>query len=254
MEEGNQLQTESLLQKSINNEAVLQEYYSRYLKNVRGLSDSSVKHYFDALNNISWRLKKLNLVKESIYEISELDRLIEIREILYSDADFLEQDRRGRRMYSAGLNNYCRFAQGEGFTEAKEKIMIMDIPIKAEEAINRKSKLWKRSGIIRGQAIEIAGYNCEIDDSHESFIAERTHHPYMEAHHAIPMNKQDKFRNSLDVYANIVCLCPLCHRRIHYGIKVDRIRMLNQIYESRVSRLYNCGIRLSKEEFLNIAL
>lgn len=254
MQEGNQLQTESLLQQSINNETVLQEYYSRYLKNVRGLSDSSVKHYFDALNNISRRLKAANLVKESIYEISELDRLAELKEILYSDDDFIEQDRRGRRMYSAGLNNYCRFAQGEGFTEAKGKIAIMDIPVEAEEAVDRSSKLWRRSSIIRGQALEIAGYSCEIDNSHESFIAEKNHHPYMEGHHAIPMSRQDRFHNSLDVYANIVCLCPLCHRRIHYGIREDRVRMLNQIYDSRANRLYNCGIRLSKEEFSNVVL
>lgn len=33
--------------------SVLKEYYSRYLLDVRGLSMSSVKHYLDALNNIS---------------------------------------------------------------------------------------------------------------------------------------------------------------------------------------------------------
>ncbi len=24
---------------------------------------------------------------------------------------------------------------------------------------------------------------------------------------------------SLDVYANIICLCPICHRLLHYGLK-----------------------------------
>lgn len=235
-------------------ETILREYYARYLKNVRELSDSSVKHYFDALNNISRRLKKMNLVNENIYEISELEHLLSIREILYADPEFLEQDKRGRRMYSAGLNNYCRFAQGEGFAEARGKIVIMDIPVEAEEAVDTKHKIWRRSEIIRAQAIELAEYSCEIDSTHESFIAERGHHRYMEGHHAIPMNKQGMFRNSLDIYANIICLCPLCHRRIHYGIKEDRVRMLNQIYESRSVRLINSGIRLSKDEFSSVAL
>ena len=35
------------------NRAVLKEYYAKYLKDVRKVSDSTVKHYFDALNNIS---------------------------------------------------------------------------------------------------------------------------------------------------------------------------------------------------------
>lgn len=38
---------------SFENQAVLKEYYAKYLKDVRKVSDSTVKHYFDALNNIS---------------------------------------------------------------------------------------------------------------------------------------------------------------------------------------------------------
>lgn len=35
------------------NRAVLKEYYAKYLKDVRKVKESTVKHYFDALNNIS---------------------------------------------------------------------------------------------------------------------------------------------------------------------------------------------------------
>lgn len=41
---------------------VLKEYYVRYLTDVRNLSQSSVKHYVDALNNISRYLVSKNLV------------------------------------------------------------------------------------------------------------------------------------------------------------------------------------------------
>ena len=34
----------------------------------------------------------------------------------------------------------------------------------------------------------------------------------------IPMKKQQTFSTSLDVYANVVCLCPVCHRLLHYGL------------------------------------
>ena len=74
----------------------------------------------------------------------------------------------------------------------------------------------------------------------------------MESHHAIPMRQQPRFDNSLDVYANLVCLCPMCHRRIHYGIKSDRTGMKKLIYHNRADRLANSGIRLSGREFLEM--
>jgi 5-methylcytosine-specific restriction protein A len=49
------------------NDSVLKEYYARYLIGVRNNKISTVKHYFDALNNISRRLKEKNLIKTDIY-------------------------------------------------------------------------------------------------------------------------------------------------------------------------------------------
>ncbi len=240
--------------KSGNNESVLKEYYARYLLNVRGLKQRSVDHYFDALNNISRRLKAMNLVENSIYEIADLERLSMVKEILYADPDFKELNNRGNRMYSVGLNNYYRFASGEGFEIAKEKIVVLDIPVSPAEAVVVSQEVWKRSGILRTQAIELAGYKCEMDIAHETFLAESNHKPYMEGHHAVPMRLQGTFHNSLDVYANIICLCPLCHRKIHYGMQDERRRMMCQIYEKRADRLVNSGILLSKNEFIEIAM
>ena len=111
-----------------NHKSVLQEYYARYLKDVRNLSKSSVIHYQDALNNISRRLKEMGLVQQSIYEIADIDRLHMIREVLYSDPVFTAYNERGNRMYSAGLNNYCRFAAGEKFHEIQNKMTLLDVP------------------------------------------------------------------------------------------------------------------------------
>lgn len=234
--------------------SVLKEYYAKYLTDVRKLSPSSVKHYFDALNNISRRLKAKSLVQKDIYEVWDLKQLLQLRDILFADSDFIELDQRGRRMYSAGLNNYCRFASGEEFRKAKHKMLLLDIPIAPKEYGSIDYNIWRRSGIMRTQVIESAGYSCEINKEHESFIAERNKKPFMEGHHAIPMRLQPQFDNSLDVYANIICLCPLCHKRIHYGLKEDRKQMMNQIYEDRFERLEHCGIRLSKQEFSDLII
>lgn len=232
---------------------ILKEYYSRYLKEVRGLSKSSVNHYLDALNNISRRLKNKGLVKEDVYEIMDLNHLSNVREILYQDPEFIEQNERGRRMYSAGLNNYYRFASGEGFQKEKEKVVKLDTPFEPEEPVTIQQTVYVRSNILRTQVLEMADYRCEIDESHQTFIAENTNKPYMEGHHAIPMRFQEQFDRSLDVYANIICLCPLCHRRIHHGLSKDRELMANKIYLSRADRLANSGIELSRDNFLKFA-
>ncbi len=234
--------------------SILKEYYARYLRDVRGLSESSVKHYFDALNNISRRLKAKNLVQQDIYEIADLDRLEMIKEVLYSDPDFLAANERGRRMYSSGLNNYCRFAAGEGFSDLQYEMQALDVPIAPEVAVIVEHIVWKRSGILRTQAIEMANYSCEINPMHQTFISESTQKPYMEGHHLLPMNHQDHFSVSLDVYANIICLCPICHRKIHYGLKDDRVAMVGQIYDLRMSRLANSGLEMSKKEFVDVAV
>ena len=75
----------------------------------------------------------------------------------------------------------------------------------------------------------------------------------MEGHHAVPMKEQNNFDVSLDVYANIVCLCPICHRLLHYGKVSQKREVLEQIYIARDDRLQNSGIYLTKDQFLNIA-
>ena len=232
--------------------AVLKEYFSRYLTEVRGSSPSTVRHYFDALNNISRRLNSKGLVKQDIYEIMDLDRLAAVRDILYADPEFVEQNERGRRMYSAGLNNYYRFASGEDFARRPSFVGKLDIPIAPEEPIVIEQTVWRRSNILRQQSFVFAGFKCEIDKNHSSFIAESTGKPYMEGHHAIPMRLQSQFEKSLDVYANIVCLCPMCHRRIHYGLREDKTVMMNHMYAERADRLAVSGIRLSREEFVGL--
>lgn len=58
---------------------------------------------------------------------------------------------------------------------------------------------------------------------------------------------------SLDVYANIVCLCPICHRRIHHDLKFGRIDMAKRIFDTRGERLENSGIIICSNEFVECA-
>lgn len=233
---------------------ILKEYYARYLKNIRGVKDSSVNHYIDALNFISRLLIQRDRINRSIFEIYDISELETLRNYLKNDIDFISFDKRGHQMYSAGLNNYIKFATGEGFTNLHEDSRIFDVEIPVKDIVTTETSLWKRSNIIKTQAIEIAGYLCEIDASHHTFTAESTRNQYMEGHHAIPMRAQKMFNASLDVYANVVCLCPICHRLLHYGINEEKKILIDQIYYKRADRLANSGLRLSREDFEMIAL
>ena len=237
----------------MNREYMLMEYYIKYLKEIRGLSDSSVGHYTQALNKISKMLKEKAIITDTIYELKDIGELSIVREYIYKDPEFVALDTRGNRMYSAGLNNYYRFASGEEMFGKKGILNSLDIEIPIGEKIVVTHEEWKRSSIIKVQTLESAGYKCEIDSRHDTFIAQASGKQYMEGHHAIPMHYQEKFDKSIDVYANVVCLCPICHRLLHYGQSEQKKQLLSQIYETRKDRMKISGIKISKNDFIELA-
>jgi len=237
----------------MNQKYPLLEYYVRYLREIRGLKDSSVNHYIGAMNVISKWLRDRRMIRDSIYEITDIDELTGVRNYVFENPEFILKDKTGHQMYSAGFNNYYRFASGEDFSEVGENIELLDVQLIVGQQRLVTTNTWKRSGIIKRQSIEAAGYKCEIDSKHKTFLKEADRKPYMEGHHALPIRLQGDFQSSLDVYANIICLCPVCHRRIHYGLKEDRRLMLYKIYTDRAQRLANSGICMSKDEFVKMA-
>ena len=233
----------------------LREYYISYLLNVRKVSQSSVNHYLDALSWISRYLAEKELIKDSVFEVRSIENLEELKNILISDEKFTSMDKRGHQMYTAGLNNYLRFAQGEEFEKIGNSAALLDKPMQVPDQLNESTDSgWRRSEIIKNQTIKIANYQCEIDSHHMTFIANRNGMPYMEAHHTIPMKCQGSFNTSLDVYANIVCICPVCHRFLHFGRKEDKLPVIDRIYYRRSERMAHSGIVLSHNEFLDLVI
>lgn len=232
----------------------LKDGFFRYISEYKKRTVSTAKHYVDALNTISRRLVQLELVENSIYEVMELNQLLTIRERLNKDNYYNELNSRGNNMYSAGLNHYIDYVSGAGFSGDQNATSILDRPLPISKSQSQITNLWQRSSIMRGQVIEMANYQCEVNKDHLTFIAESNSKPYMEGHHIIPISKQPSFPNSLDNYANIICLCPICHRQLHYGIKREKMVLLDQIYEQRGDRLAQSGISMGKEEFVLYAL
>lgn len=236
------------------NEYVLMTYYIKYLKNIRKVSDSTVKHYQEALRYISKYLVQKEKISQSIYEIQDVGELEIIRTYLYNAPDFVALNKRGHQMYSAGFNNYYKFASGKGFKNIHQQIGMLDTAVPVAQKQTGKVETWKRSTIIKVQSIESAGYKCEVNPEHHTFTAKSSGYPYMEGHHALPMQLQGKFDTSLDVYANIVCLCPICHRLLHYGVDSEKIDVVNRIYYDRADRLASSGIKISKTDFERLVI
>ncbi len=109
---------------------------------------------------------------------------------------------------------------------------------------------YSRNPTFAKDAIARANYQCEIDASHETFISGSTGRAYLEAHHPIPVSRYSDFDVSLDVPANIVALCPNCHRAIHFAEQPHKEKLLKQIYQSRIKELKSSGLEVSISQLL----
>lgn len=139
-----------------------------------------------------------------------------------------------------------------------DKITDMEISTEQVEGISTNEKIqgfyeqWKRNQKVRYDAIEKANFSCEISNSHESFLTDEGIR-YMEGHHLIPLKVQSTYSNSLDIVDNIICLCPNCHREIHYGKVSTRQKMVEHLFnKKREEELKKKGIDTSLVELKSI--
>jgi len=111
---------------------------------------------------------------------------------------------------------------------------------------------YTRRPAVAAEALQLAKFKCEIDPSHQTFTSHPTGKPYVEAHHLIPFSLQGGYPVSLDVTANIIALCPTCHRRLHHGsIGMKKTDILSLLTD-RKERLSEKQLKISKLELLKL--
>ncbi len=122
-----------------------------------------------------------------------------------------------------------------------------------EDIINKNIKItynqiktYERSTEVRAYALQRANYLCEYDNSHKTFIR-RNGTNYTEGHHLIPLCDN---LESIDHPANVVSLCPNCHRWIHQG--KDNEIIITKLFNDRKEELTKVGINISLERLLEI--
>ena len=119
------------------------------------------------------------------------------------------------------------------------------------------SKMVKKNPKIAKQALAHAKYRCVANPKHITFNTAKGK-PYMEGHHLIPCTQsnatlfwQTRNRN-IDCENNIVCLCPTCHRRIHYGSIQEKKSLIKTLYDSQIGNLKKVGLDISLDELLKL--
>lgn len=115
----------------------------------------------------------------------------------------------------------------------------------------------KKNARISKQALLAAGYKCAGNASHTTFSTAKGF-PYMEGHHLIPCTYsnshkfwKEKGRN-IDCEENIMCLCPTCHRRIHFGSIEEKQAIITLLYEKQRPKLEEVGLDITLEELLSL--
>ncbi len=137
--------------------------------------------------------------------------------------------------------------ESDGLNAATFYEPIAYVPTK-QEALSKSSRPSTNPALGK-DAIRRNRYLCAADPNHPTFI-KKNGERYMEAHHLIPLEWQSEFDNKLDTSANLVSLCPLCHKLIHYGRPEDKNPILAKLFEERYEPLQKSGLEISQEALL----
>lgn len=119
---------------------------------------------------------------------------------------------------------------------------------------NTDKTIIKKASISK-QALKKANFECAFDKSHDTFQTNKGV-PYMEGHHLIPctVSNTERFwsecERNIDCVENVICLCPTCHRRIHFGSRLEKEKIIEPLFEKQKSSLEDAGLHITKEELL----
>ncbi|MGP2517592.1 HNH endonuclease [Yersinia sp. 2545 StPb PI] len=132
--------------------------------------------------------------------------------------------------------------------------LIYSPQVQAGSAIYHVKK-FIRNPLLAANIINDCHNLCQFNQQHPTFISDSSGKPYVEAHHLIPISKSIYFKYSLDVEANIIILCPQCHKTIHLAIAETKLEYLKRFYYERIDVLTQSGIPVSFKnlcEYYNI--
>lgn len=95
--------------------------------------------------------------------------------------------------------------------------------------------------------LDKAKFMFEIDNNHKTFINSSGNNQYMECHHIIPMKAQKDFKYlKLDSIFNLISVCPICYRKIHYADNEGKLEVFMKMYKIRKKEMLERGFTEEK--------
>jgi hypothetical protein len=132
---------------------------------------------------------------------------------------------------SASIATYL----GASLADLEEKINIQSSlqPTYVDGVRKRNIELIKliKSYNIQRYSSTLDPVKCECCGD-TAFITYRNE-PYVEYHHLIPFSEYDGADHKL----NIIALCPLCHRKLHFLKKVDKLELYTNIANNSFNQM-----------------
>lgn len=223
--------------------------FEQYLSNLTDKLGSFLR--YDVHEYYCYALRCLNLYDDYIDElpidILTMDFAEKLKQ-LYQDPYFNRLDAAWNNMYSLSLGAFINYlnAFNDGRMQENAEVYSFDIPIKRYK---KEMRLLKKFPINKAESLVAkrrADWKCESNPSHYTFL--EGEHPYLEAHHLIPMEAQVDFEYSLDFADNIIALCPVCHQKMHHANKEERDRMVGYFFAHRQNLFEKHGIQISLPE------
>ena len=144
------------------------------------------------------------------------------------------------------IDTYNEFSQSQIIYQDD---VIQNARPRPEKVIFSGSEVYPRNVSESLRAKEQNHWQCEIDSSHRTFT-DLKGMPYVEGHHLIPMATQDLFEYTIDFSANIACLCPTCHRQIHFAVPEEKLPLVETLYDKRRNVYSDYGIDINKDRLM----
>ncbi|QPA53768.1 hypothetical protein [Lysinibacillus sphaericus] len=243
------------------------ETFARWLEIHSDLQEYAIKRYSRAIETLSLELGDFGLQIINLFNLTDTAFI----DTILSNPEFIKKNDKGHRMYSTALKHFKKYIdeysydselQAELLKEEQEfEKYLTDNPAdvsrgniedkpkdKPSHRTVNNQKVWSRNPKTASEVVADSDYLCEFDNQHKHLISKFNGKNYVEAHHLIPMQYQEQFVCSLDIHANIVSICLVCHKKIHYGLFEDKKGILDKLFNSRRERLVKSGIKISLEE------
>ena len=204
------------------------------------------------VNNLPSSKELISDLKELLTSYKEIEYMMGERSIdqfndfvlLSDDGNYLEEDRDQEEDFQENVQSSLEINNLLEDEETANKPMPKPEPV--FDKVGRER--WPRDAQVAAKALRLSGYKCAYDETHTSFTSKITGKRYLEIHHLVPMKFQGSFNVSLDRTAQLLALCPTCHRQIHHGTDEEKAIMLRELFYRHVEKLEKIGIEIDYKD------